>query len=99
MKTKTLPTGVKVTSTRKNGVVTITVDDKPAKKKSFTHIFFKILCLALFTLAMGGALTILVHLVSQQNLLTLAIISPLLFFIITIMTFALKGMYRFYQYG
>lgn len=99
MKTKTLPTGVKVTRTRKNGVVTITVDDKPAKKKSFTHIFFKILCLALFTLAMGGALTILVHLVSQQSLLTLAIISPLLFFIITIMTFAFKGMYRFYQYG
>ena len=99
MKTKTLPTGVKVTRTRKNGVVTITVDDKPAKKKSLTHIFFKILCLALFTLAMGGALTILVHLVSQQSLLTLAIISPLLFFIITIMTFAFKGMYRFYQYG
>tara|TARA_R100000479_G_C6247454_1_gene151100 strand:+ start:126 stop:425 length:300 start_codon:yes stop_codon:yes gene_type:complete len=99
MKTRILPTGVKVTRTRKNGVVTITVDDKPTKKKSFTHIFFKILCLALFTLAMGGALTILVHLVSQQSLLTLAIISPLLFFIITIMTFAFKGMYRFYQYG
>ena len=99
MKTRILPTGVKVTRTRKNGVVTITVDDTPRKKKSITNIIFKIFTASLFFLAMSGALTMLVHIVSDFTLLQLAVLYPLLLFIITIMFFAFKGMYSFYQYG